>query len=106
MGKIKTGTVYGYQVDVIKVERDGTTYAPETLDFPSVRGHKELAKACAETADALGLAQVLPIMPTAVRTVRKWTVDFDDILKAASFRYTTDPEIIPITDEDDEQTDD
>lgn len=33
MGKIKTGTVYGYQVDVIKVERDGTTHAPETLDF-------------------------------------------------------------------------
>lgn len=105
MGKIKTGTVYGYQVDVIKIERDGTTHAPETLDFPSVRGHKELTKACVATADALGLAQVLPIMPTAVRTVRKWSVDFDDIVKADSFCYTTDPEIIPTTDDDDEQVD-
>lgn len=107
MGKIKTGSVYGYQVDVIKVERDGTTHAPETLDFPSVRGHKELAKACVATAEVLGLAQVLPIMPTAVRTVRKWAVDFEDIVKADSFRYTTEPEIISTTyDEDDEQTDD
>ena len=95
MGKIKTGTVYGYRVDVIKVERDGTTHAPETLDFPLVRGRKELVKACVATADALGLAQVLPIMLTAVRTVRKWAVDFGDIVKADSFRYTTEPEIIP-----------
>lgn len=105
MGKIKTGTVYGYQVDAIKVERDGTTHAPETLDFPSIRGHKELLKACCETARALGLAQILPIMPTAVRTVRKWAVDFEDVVKADSFRYTTEPEIIPTTDDvdDDEQ---
>ena len=107
MGKIKTGSCYGYQVDVIKVERDGTTYAPETMDFPNVRNLRELAKACVEYAQMFGLAQILPIMPSAVRTVRKWAVDFDDMLLADSFRYTTEPEIIPTVDSDDDtETDD
>lgn len=100
MGKIKTGTTYGYQVDAIRVEKDGTTHAPETFDFPTVHNLRDLVKACIATANASGLAQLLPIMPTAVKTVRKWSVDFDDIVLCPSFRYTTGPEIIPTIDGD------
>lgn len=101
MAKIKTGTTYGYRVDVIKVEKDGTTHAPETIDFPEAKMLKDLARACVELANAAGLAQVLPIMPTAVKTARRWAVDFSDIVLCSSFRYTTEPEEVPDIDEDD-----
>lgn len=104
MGKIKTGTMYGYRVDAIKVETDGTTHAPETIDFAEARTLKELAKACVAEATTNDLAQVLPIMPTACRIARKWAVDFEDIRKCPSFRYITDAEEIPDTsDIDDEE---
>lgn len=106
MAKIKTGTTYGYRVDVIKVEKDGTTHAPETIDFPAAKNLKDLAKSCIDLANRLNLAQVLPIMPTAVRIVRRWAVDFSDILSAPSFRYMSEPEEIPDVDETDDESED
>lgn len=101
MGKIKTGTAYGYRVDVIKVETDGTTHAPETIDFPEAKTLKDLVRACTDLANELALAQVLPIMPTAVKTARRWAVDFSDIVSCPSFRYTSEPEEIPDADDED-----
>lgn len=101
MAKIKTGTTYGYRVDVIKVEKDGTTHAPEAIDFPEAKTLKDLARACVDLANAAGLAQVLPIMPTAVKTARRWAVEFTDIVKCSSFRYISEPEEVPETDDDD-----
>ena len=105
MAKVKTGTTYGYRVDVIKVERDGTTHAPETMDFSAAKTLKDLVRSCAEVANLEGLAQLLPIMPTATRIARRWAVDFSDIVAAPSFRYTTEPEEIPDTDDADDSDD-
>lgn len=83
----KTGTAKGYRVDVIPVKKGGEIGAPETLDISYAPNMKAVKADCKARAELYGLSSILVIEESAIRTARKWRVDFEDIMNCPSFEW-------------------
>ena len=91
----KTGTAKGYRVDAIGVRKDGGVNAPETFDISYAPNMRAVKAECNKIAEIAGLSSMLVIEESAIRTARKWRVDFEDIMRCPSFEWLGDPVEIP-----------
>ena len=96
----KTGTAKGYRVDAIGVRKDGGINAPETFDISYASNMRAVKAECNKIAEIAGLSSMLVIEESAIRTARKWRVDFEDIMRCPSFEWLGDPvEVVDIPDD-------
>ena len=102
----KTGTAKGYRVDVIPVKKGGEIGAPETIDISYAPNMRAVKADCKARAEFGGLSSILVIEESAIRTARKWRVDFEDIMNCPSFEWVVETVEVPdIPDDIDAETD-
>lgn len=102
----KTGIAKGYHVDVIPVKKCGEIGAPETIYISYAPNMKAVKAECKARAEYGGLSSILVIEESAIRTARKWRVDFEDIMNCPSFEWLGEAVEVPVIPEDiDPETD-
>lgn len=102
----KTGTAKGYRVDIIPVKKGGEIGTPETLDISYAPNMRAVKADCKARAELGGLSSILVIEESAIRTARKWRVDFGDIMNCPSFEWVGEAVEVPdIPDDIDSETD-